>query len=446
MKSILNDVKQYSLEKQHLISKEIVKHINKVIREEISASLESFALLMEDIGDVSGKSILLLQPDKYMTLGIFLSLNGASIVHGLNRFVNSEQRISNYYEELLDFVIKNKDSVIRGKEMTNDEITESFNDIVSIDTKSSRSYLNRDRVQFSPNEDTSAMPYKDGKFDIVISNYVFERLYYPFQSLNEIRRVMTKNALLYILTSPNGSEVTDSARLVSVLKRSDEVYEKNFSYRSADYCSRIQKPELLSHLNNFHFAVDSVRDLNVIQIAPYDKKEINPRFLLCGEKELSTLTYIVTARKREMRSDSFDAEDYKTYSKALDLQFKGSYNAARARYESLMRKRPSDDRVIHSLFNTLYFLKDYENAHSMFRQIKKSKVKLSVSDYYHVADSLYHLEKYKEAKKFFMTAEKADPKQHLIINAIGLCEYMQGDVVQGLKEMKRAVRVYPYFS
>jgi tetratricopeptide (TPR) repeat protein len=445
MKNILGDLQNLSLEKQLSISNNILKSVNKEIEENIQNALDTFSCLINDLGDLKGKTILLIQPEKYMTLGIFLCLNGASIVYGLNRFVKSEERLSNYYEKLLEFILKNKAKVIVRRELLDDEITKLYNDIVSIDKTKMRSYLNREKIQLSPNEDTSMMPYQDNMFDIVISRHAMETHYFPFQSIDEIRRVMAKNALLYMRISPNGKEDKTSKQLVSLLKHTSELHEKSFSYKSKDYCNRIQKSELIFHLNNFKLKVDSVKEISNIKINDFDKKDINIHFILCGEEDLSSRTFSIIAHKKENKNDNFTQEDYKSYSKAVDLHQKGKYSAACARFES-MTEHLTDDRINHGLFHSLYFLKDYERVYSTFKQIKKTHFKQTVKNYYYVADSLYNLEKYDEAKKYFLAAEKIAPRQYHVINAIGLCEYKTGNIAQGLKRMKKAVNIYPYYS
>ena len=105
MKNFLGDLQNHSLEKQLSISNSILKNINKVIEKNLERSLVSFRHIINDLGELKDKTILIIQPEKYFTLGIFLCLNGASIVYGLNRFVKSEERLSNYYEKLLNFIL-----------------------------------------------------------------------------------------------------------------------------------------------------------------------------------------------------------------------------------------------------------------------------------------------------------------------------------------------------
>jgi tetratricopeptide (TPR) repeat protein len=453
IKDIANEVKKYSLEKQISISNNIIKNTNNAIDHNMSEALASFSSMINDLGSLDNKRVLLLQPEKYMTLAIFLCLNGAAIVYGLNRFVQSEERLSTYYEKLLAFILKNKKDIIVRQELSDDEIISKFNEIVSLDKKKMRSYLNRDKARFSLGEDASLMPYQDGLFDLVISDHVFETLYYPFQSLNEIKRVMAKDANLYMRISPNGSDITKSSELAARLKLPRELFEKSFSYKSVNYCNRIQKSELLFHLNNFNFNVDSVSDKSNVKISDFDKKDINPYFILSGSDDSSTYSFVIMAHKRDVKKDSFSPEDYKTYAKGLDLYNKGKYNAACARFESLRsqlqettKKAAVDDRVYHGLFNILHSLKDYENAIAAFRQVKKVKMKSNVKDYYYYADSYFKLGDYKNAKKYFLAAEELNPKQYLAINSIGLCEYKLGDVEEALKTIKRAIKIFPYFS
>lgn len=445
MKNFLGDLQNHSLEKQLSISNSILQNINKAIEEKFERSLVSFMQIINDLGDLKGKTILVIQPEKYLTLNIFLCLNGASIVYGLNRFVKSEERLSVYYEKLLKFILKNKKKIIVKQDLSNDEIIKLFNEIISIDNKKMRSYLNRGKVQFSPNEDISMMPYQDELFDIVISYNTMERLYYPFQSISEIRRVMKNKALLYMLVSPNGKKNETSGQLVNLLRDNCELYEKRFSYNSKDYCSRIQKSELISHLENFRFKVNTVKDIKKLKINDYDKKDVNTLFILCGEEDLSTHSFSVIAHKKESKTDKFTQEDYKIYSKALDLLQKGKYSAAYARFESLIEHQ-DDYRVKHGQFLALYFLKDYESAFKTYKKIKKAYFKPTVKDYYYVADSLYNLGRYDEAKKYLIDAEKIAPRQYLIINAIGLCEYKSGDIAEALKRIRNAVNIYPYYS
>lgn len=443
---ILEEVKKFSLEKQMSVSNNIQKNINKVIDGNISESMDFLDILFKDIEDVNDKSILLLQPEKYMTLGIFLCLNGAKRVYGLNRFIKSEERLSTYYEKLLQFIIKNKRRVIKNKNLSDDEIAKRYNEMISIDAQNKHAFLNRDYIQFSLNEDVSLMPYNDDYFNIVISHNVFETLYHPFQSMNEFRRVMAKDALLYMIINPNGVNLESSHQLMNVLKHNLESYEKSFVQKEANYCNRIQKPDMLLLLSDFSFEVYDIRDVSKVKLSDFDKKEINIHFLLNGEKEICVTSYILKALKKVHKKDSFTSADYNTYAKALDLMSKGKYNAANARLETLKKNHTTDIKVNRNIFYSLYFLKDYDGAITAFKAINKKNSVLTVRDYYYAADAHYNLEQYDKAKELFMAAETLDPKQYLVVNAIGLCEIKSGNVNAGLKKIRQAVNIYPYFS
>ncbi len=446
MKSITQEVAKLSLEEQQAISNNILKQINKTIVDSIAKSIEPLNSLMKGLGDVNGKTILILQPEKYMTLGIILMLNGAGMVYGLNRFIKSEKRLSTYYDKLLTFIIKNKKQLITSAKLTDDEISERFNEIVSTDSVNMRAYLNRDMVRFSLGEDISMMPYDDEMFDIVISDHVISTLYYPFSSINELRRVMADSAMIYMITCPYGRDVKTSRQLADRLKSSHELFEKNFSYASADYCNRLQKSDVEHYLNDFNIKVESIEANAKINIAPFDKKDIDESFLLSGTKNLSTISYTIVAHKQSNKKENFSEEDFHIYAKGLDLHHRGKYNVARARFESLMRKHPKDIRVTHSLFSSLYFLKDYQKAFDTYKLINKRKYSPTARDRYYVGDALFNIERYKEAKKFFAAVAEIDPKQHMAYNAIGLCDYRTGEVSAGLKNIKKSVKLFPYFS
>jgi tetratricopeptide (TPR) repeat protein len=461
LRSITSEAKKFSLEKQVSIVNEIIENVNNVIDGSMSHALSRFNVLIKDLGSLKDKKILLLQPEKYTVLAVFFCLNGASIVYGLNRFVKSEERLSTYYEKLLDFILKNKGSVILQQDLSDYEIIKQFNEIVSIDKHKMLSYLNRNKIRFSVNEDASSMPYHDGLFDVVVSDNVMERLYYPFQSINEIRRVMAEGGLLYMRVNPNGEDVKTSRQLVKRLAYSRGMFEKSFSYYSSDYCNRLQKSDLLFYMNNFKLKVDTIKEVNKIKIADFDKKDIDKHFVLFGEDDISTLSFVVTAKKKSDKSDNFSQEDYMTYAKGLDLLYKGRYNAALARFESVgnipqddeverpeeesLKKAFVDDRVTLGMFHTLYFLNDYIKAIDTFKEIKAPGIRQTVKNCYYFADSFYNIEGYEEAKKYFTEAESIDPKQHVIANAIGLCDYKMGNVKEALSKLRRSVRLFPYY-
>ncbi|MFC1855736.1 tetratricopeptide repeat protein [Thermodesulfobacteriota bacterium] len=460
-REIIKEVKEYPLEKQISIANTIIKNVNTKINSSFSEALKAFSFIIGDLGSLEGKHVLLLQPEKYMTYAVFLSLNGAEIVYGLNRFVKSEERLSTYYEKLLDFILKNKSKIIVKKKLSDDEIRSKYNDIVTVDTKTMRSYFNRKKLRFSIGEDTSMMPYEDGLFEMVISDNSIERAYYPFQSLCEIRRVMADDGLLYMNVSPNGLDITTSGELADRLKLPRESFEKNFTYNSENYCNRIQKSDLLYHLNSFNLMVDKVKDSAKLSLNDFDKKEIHKTFILHGEKDISTSSFVVTATKKAKKNENFAREDFKTYAKGLDLYYKGKYNASQARFLSLMKhpldgavkmtdeelaKPKKDDRTSLGLFHALYALKNYEEAIRIFKTIKSPTIKHMTRETYCLADSYYNIEKYTTAKRHFETALKSAPKMYLIHNAIGMCDFMKGDNKEALVQIRKSVRLFPYYS